>query len=72
MKTYEFWRDRVSGFIWAVALREGVVVGCCGPLTRSSVDEQFLPTFDYATERAEWFESSRERFELFDPVEALR
>jgi len=72
MKTYGFWRDRTRGTIWAVALVEGVVVGSCGPLTRSEADEQFLPTLDYSAEQRAVVEGSRERFEVFDPVVALR
>jgi [lysine-biosynthesis-protein LysW]--L-2-aminoadipate ligase len=72
MRTYEFWREREHGSLWAVALREGVVVGCCGPLTRSEIEERFLPTFDYSAERGAVVETSRDRYELFDVVEATR
>jgi hypothetical protein len=66
MRTYEFWRECASGSIWAVALLDGVVVGCCGPLTWSEIDERLLPAFDYDVERGAVVEGHRERFELFD------
>jgi hypothetical protein len=72
MTSYEFWRERSTGSIWAVRLHEGVVVGCCGPLTWSEIDERFLPTFDYSAERAELVESRREEYEPFDLVATLR
>jgi hypothetical protein len=64
MKTYEFWRERATGRLWAVELRDGVVVGCCGPLHRSDVEAQFLPTLDYSPERAGLMEADREAFDL--------
>jgi len=66
MKTYEFWRERGTGEVWAVELREGVVVGCCGPLDHSEVDEAFFETFDYSSDRAAWVEAHREAFDLYD------
>ena len=68
MKTYEFWRERGTGEIWAVELLDGVVVGCCGPLTRSEVEERFLRTFDYSPARAAWVEAHRDAFDLHDVV----
>jgi hypothetical protein len=64
MRTYEFWRRRETGEIWAVELAEGVVVGCCGPLHSSDVDESFLPTFDYSHEDAAWVEEHRDAYHL--------
>lgn len=46
MKTYEFWRERRTGEVWAIELLEGAVVGCCGPLDHSELDEKFLEAFD--------------------------
>ena len=66
MKTYEFWRERGTGYVWAVELLEGVVVGACGPLEHSERDEEFLETFDYATGRAAWIEAHRDAFDLYD------
>jgi hypothetical protein len=65
MREWEFWRERATGHIFAVAFDEGRVSGCCGPLDMSEVDDDFLPTFDYAGERAGWFEEHREGFDLF-------
>jgi hypothetical protein len=64
MKTYEFWRERGTGEVWAIELLEGAVVGCCGPLDQSEIEEQFLPTFDYSPERAAWTEERRDLFDL--------
>jgi hypothetical protein len=36
----------------------------CGPLGAEELDERFLPTFDYAAERAATVEARREEFEL--------
>jgi hypothetical protein len=36
----------------------------CGPLGAEELDERFLPTFDYAAERAATVEERREEFEL--------
>jgi hypothetical protein len=72
MRTHEFWRERKTGLIWAVALTDGVVVGRCGPLTWSEVDDRFLPTFNYVGESAAEVEANRESYELFDPATALR
>lgn len=69
MKTYEFWRERGPGEIWAVELLDGVVVGCCGPFTRSEVEERFLRTFDYSPARATWVEAHRDAFDLHDVVQ---
>jgi len=70
MKTYEFWRERETGDVWAVELLEGVVVGLCGPLHHSEVDEGFLETFGYSTERAAWVEQHRDAFDLYDAARA--
>jgi hypothetical protein len=68
MKTFEYWRERESGEVWAVELLDGVVAGCCGPLGPGELDERFLATFDYAPERAAWTETHREAFDLFELV----
>ena len=70
MKAYEFWREHATGYVRAVELREGVVVSCCGPLEKSEIEEQFLPTFDYSPARAAWTESHRDAFDLRHAVEA--
>jgi hypothetical protein len=68
MRTYEYWRERETGHVWAVELSEGVVVGCCGPLHPSELEERFLPTLDYSPERAAWTEAHRDAFDLFELV----
>lgn len=68
MKTYEFWREPETGKVWAIELLEGAVVGCCGPLDRSEIEERFLPTFDYSPERAGWTEAHRDTFDLHDLI----
>jgi hypothetical protein len=65
MKTYEYWRERDTGEVWAVKLLDGVVTGCCGPLDPSELEEQFLRTFDYSAERAAWTEAHRDAFDLY-------
>lgn len=66
MKTYEFWRERGTGQVWAIELLEGVVVGACGPLDHSELCEEFLKAFDYAAERSAWIEAHRDAFDLYD------
>lgn len=67
MKTYEFWRDRATGEILAIELLDGAVVGSCGPLDHSELDERFLHALEYSPERAGAIEANRSDFELFDP-----
>ena len=66
MKEHEFWRERATGQVWAIELRDGAVGGCCGPLDRSELEEQFLRSFDYSPARAAWIEEHREEFDLCD------
>lgn len=68
MKMYEFWRERRTGEVWAMKLFEGVVVGCCGPLDHSELDEKFLEAFDYSPDRSAWIEEHRDAFDLYDLV----
>jgi hypothetical protein len=72
MRTYEFWREHATGSVNAVVLVQGIVVGCCGPLTWSEIEERFQPAFDYSAERAALIEANREEYELFELVEATR
>jgi hypothetical protein len=65
MRQREFWRERSSGHIYAVALEDGGVVAWCGPLHMSEVEDEFLPTFRYTAERAAWLDRHREEFDLF-------
>lgn len=65
MKEREFWQDRQSGRLYAVEFEDGIVVGSCGPLSASEIDQRFLSTFDYSASEAEWFEANRERFDLY-------
>jgi hypothetical protein len=68
MRTYEFWRERRTGEVWAIELLEGVVVGSCGPLDHSELDETFLEAFDYSPGRSASIEAHRDAFDLYDPV----
>lgn len=70
MKTYEFWRERETGEVWAVELLEGIVVGLRGPLHHREVDTGFLQTFGYLPERAAWVEQHRDAFDLYDAPRA--
>ncbi len=68
LKTHEFWRERRTGEIWAVELRDGVVVCCCGPLHHKDIDETYLHTLDYTSDGAALIEAGRDGFDLLDPV----
>jgi hypothetical protein len=48
---------------------DGGVVGSCGPLDHSEVDEQFLDGLYYSAERAAWIEEHREALDLFELVQ---
>ena len=65
MKEHEFWRERAGGHVYAVELEDGLVAGSCGPLAAAEIDDRFLPTFDYAPDRASWLEENRESFDLY-------
>jgi hypothetical protein len=60
--TYEFWRHRTTGEVFAVKLLDGIVVASCGPLHRDDVDAGFLPTLDYTEKDAGAIESAREAY----------
>jgi hypothetical protein len=66
-KTYEFWRERRTGEVWAVELADGIVVACCGPLHHKDVDAAFLHAFDYKPGEAARIEAGRDGFDLIDP-----
>jgi hypothetical protein len=65
METHEFWRER-TGDIWAVVLKQGVVVACAGPLRPDDVDPDYLSGYDYVTRGADRIEREREEFEVLD------
>ena len=65
METHEFWREK-TGEIWAVVLRQGVVVGCAGPLRPDDVDPDYLSGYDYSTNGAARIERERDEFDLLD------
>lgn len=68
MRTYELWRERESGEVWAMRLVEGVVVGCCGPLGPRERDARYLSSLDYSPERVDWVERHRDAFDLAEPT----
>jgi hypothetical protein len=66
MKTHEFWREAGTRAIWAVELRDGIVVGGRGPLKPDEVAVDYLSGYDYATAKAADLEARREEFEPLD------
>ena len=66
LSEHEFWRDRTTGEAWAVELTDGAVVGACGPLTRSELDERFFRTFDYSPAHAGWIDAHRDAYVLLE------
>ena len=68
MRTHELWRERLTGEVWAIELREGMVTGCLGPLAHEDVDHDLLDRYDYTGERADWIEQHRGEFDLYGPV----
>lgn len=67
MKTFEFWRERESGLIFAIALEDGVVVGSSGPVEHGDVDDDLLARYGYDAARAPWIEAHREELDLYAP-----
>ena len=67
MRTFELWRDRRSGEVWAVRLVEGVVEGCSGPLRPRDRDPRYLDGLDYSVQHADRFERERAEFEVAEP-----
>jgi CBS domain-containing protein len=65
VREHEFWRDRASGRLYAVELRDGVVTGSAGPLSAGELEPTFLAGFDYAADEATWLEEHREDFDLY-------
>jgi hypothetical protein len=72
MNSYEYWRDRTTGHVLAVKLHDGVVVGCCGPFTRTQLEERFLPTLDYGPEQADWVDAHRDQYDPYPPAPAAQ
>ncbi len=66
METYEFWRDRESGDLWAVVLRGGIVVASHGPLHWSEITPSYLTGYDYLPDEAASIEARRDDFEQLD------
>jgi len=66
MRTYEFWRERTSGDIWAVELEDGIVAACAGPLHPGDINPAYLDGYDYSPAEAERLDGAREEFDLLD------
>ena len=66
MRTYEFWRERSTGDIWAVEFDDGIVAACAGPLHPRDIDPQYLDGYDYSRAEAARLEAAREEFDLLD------
>ncbi len=71
MKEHEFWREKDDGHVYAVELVDGVVAGTCGPLDAGDLDEGFLATFDYVSDRDGWIERHRDLFDLYETVPGI-
>jgi len=71
MRTYEFWRERGTGDIWAVELEDGIVAACAGPLRPGDIDPAFLDGYDYSPAEAARLEAAREEFDLLDEAALL-
>lgn len=59
---HEYWLEKVTGAIWAVALRGDEVVACHGPLTPSEVDDEEIDGLAYSPVGVTWIEKNRQRF----------
>jgi len=67
MTTYEFWREIASGDVWAVELKDGVVVGSRGPLHWSEIHPSFLESgYEYDADEARLVDARRAEFEPLD------
>lgn len=65
---FEFWRDRRNGEVWAIELRAGTVVGCCGPLRHKEIDARYLHAFDYRSDGTGALAAQRHWFDVIDPA----
>ena len=63
-----FWMEHATQAVWAVELRDDVVVSCYGPLLAEDVDDDLLDVFDYSPGGAAWIELNRERFAAIRPA----
>lgn len=68
MRTHELWRERRTGEVWALELRDGMVSGCFGPLADEDIDHDLLGRYDYTGERVDWIEQHRDEFDLYRSV----
>jgi hypothetical protein len=67
VRTHKFWRERRTGEVWAIELRDGVVAGVHGPLHWSEINPAFLRAgYEYSREEAPGLEARRDEFELLD------
>jgi hypothetical protein len=62
--THELWRQRDTGQVWAVELRDGIVVACDGPLHHDDADPAFLEGYNYTLVGADRIERDRDQFTL--------
>jgi len=68
MNSYELWRERGNGEVWAMQLLDGVVVGCCGPLALRNRETSYLSSLEYSARRAPWVEAHRDAFDVAAPT----
>jgi hypothetical protein len=68
MTTYELRRERSSGEVWAVHLRDGIVIGCCGPLAARASDPRFLYELDDVSDLAGWIDGRRDELDIAEPL----
>ena len=61
MNSYEYWAHKSSGDTWAVEIRNGMVVGACGPLHHSERPAD-MRDFDFDRETGDWVEENRDDF----------
>jgi hypothetical protein len=69
LPVHEYWRDMRGSNVWAVEIREGRVVRCCGPLSmgEAELNGELLDALVYSDEKAAWIRKHADRFRPWEP-----
>ena len=70
MTTFEVWRERATGRLWAVRLEAGDVTGAV-PVEPSDINAEWLSTCDYSVAAGDDIQRRRDEFSLVGPGELI-
>jgi hypothetical protein len=60
--TYECWRHRPTGRLWAVKLVDSTVIAACGPLAKHDVFGPVIPYLPFSTREMDWLRREEANF----------